>query len=412
VTTRTLLVVEQLRRTVPGGIGRYASGLLGGLAALDDGNDGVGRNDGVGGVDVSLLASRRAGPGADPLARWGMPVVTSRLPGPVLTRSWDHGLHRAPPGFDVVHAVSTAAPPVRRGRRPGAGGDGHAALVVTVHDMAWRLHPEATTRRGRRWHEAALRRALRRADVLLVPAADAVAELEAAGARPGTVAVLQWGTDHLPPPDRDGAADLLRRLGVADGYLLTASTREPRKNLQRLVAGYAVARRSLPEPWPLVLVGPAGWGGVGVGLDGGGTGGAGGVGAGAGGGRHPAVPDGVVTTGLVTDEVLSALYEGARAFVYVPLAEGYGLPPLEAMTFGVPVVVSTGVPSAAPVDGAAPPALRVDPMDVDAIADALVTAAADDGVRAGLSARGRALVTDRTWREAARWHTDLWRSLR
>ena len=400
MSTRTLVVVEQLRRAVPGGIGRYASGLLGGLAALDDEND------------VSLLASRWAGPGPDPLARWGMPVVTSRLPGPVLTRSWDRGLRRAPSGFDVVHAVSTAAPPVRWGRSPGAGGsggsgrgesgrdggDGRAALVVTVHDLAWRLYPEAATRRGRRWHEAALQRALRRADVLLVPSADAVAVLEAAGARPGTVAVLHWGTDHLPPPDRDGASALLRRLGVTDGYLLTASTREPRKNLHRLVAGYARARPSLPEPWPLVLVGPAGWGGTGVGLDVDGTG-------------HPAVPAGVVTTGLVTDEILSALYEGARAFVYVPLAEGYGLPPLEAMTFGVPVVASTGVPSAAPVDGADPPALRVDPMDIDAIATALVAAASDDHLRAELSARGHALVAGRTWREAAQWHADLWRSL-
>jgi glycosyltransferase involved in cell wall biosynthesis len=400
VSTRTLVVVEQLRRAVPGGIGRYASGLLGGLAALENEIDGV---------EVSLLASRWAGPGPDPLARWGMPVVTSRLPGPALIRFWDRGLRRAPSGFDVVHAVSTAAPPVRWGRPPGIGAasedggagrdrrDGHAALVVTVHDMAWRLYPEATTRRGRRWHEAALQRALRRADVLLAPSVSAVAELEAAGARPGSVFVLHWGTDHLPPPDRDGAAALLRRLGVTDGYLLTASTREPRKNLHRLVAGYARARPSLPEPWPLVLVGPEGWGDADVGL-----------GARSGSGAL----DGVVTTGLVSDEILSALYEGARAFVYVPLAEGYGLPPLEAMTFGVPVVTSTGVPSAAPVDGAAPPALRVDPMDIDAIADALVTAAADDAVRAGLSARGRALVADRTWREAARWHTDLWRSLR
>ncbi len=404
MSTRTLVVVEQLRRAVPGGIGRYASGLLGGLAALDDvdGTVDVGAPDAAADHDrvaVSLLASRWSGAGPDPLARWGMPVVTSRLPGPVLTRAWDRGLRRAPSGFDVVHAVSTAAPPVRWGRAPSAGAvggdrtDGHPALVVTVHDLAWRLHPEATTRRGRRWHEAALQRALRRADALLVPSVAAAADLEAAGARPGTVAVLHWGTDHLPPPDRAGAVALLRRLGVTDGYLLTASTREPRKNLHRLVAGYARARPSLPEPWPLVLVGPEGWGDAGFDAS---------VGKGL---------DGVVTTGLVTDEILSALYEGARAFVYVPLAEGYGLPPLEAMTFGVPVVASTGVPSAAAVDGADPPALRVDPMDVDAIAAALVAAAGDDRLRAELSVRGRAHVAGRTWREAAQWHADLWRSL-
>ncbi|HEX3946498.1 MAG TPA: glycosyltransferase family 1 protein [Acidimicrobiales bacterium] len=389
MSTRVLLVVEQLRRTVPGGIGRYATGLLAGLSALD------------GGADVSLLASRPGGPPPDPLARWGLPVVGSRLPGPALTRAWDRGLLRAPSGFEVVHAVSTAAPPVRWGRsspRPAGGGSSaaHPALVVTVHDMVWRLFPEATTRRGRRWHEAALRRALRRADALVVPSTAAAADLLAAGAREGAVSVLHWGADHLPPPDREGAAALLRRLGVGGGYLLTAGTREPRKNLHRLVAGYTRARPALPEPWPLVVVGPEGWGDVALGMD-----------------AAPGspVPEGVVAAGLVTDEILAALYEGARAFAYVPLAEGYGLPPLEAMTFGVPVVASTGVPSAAPVDGQEAPALRVDPLDVDAIGDALVAVARDDGLRATLTARGRAAVTGKTWREAARWHVDLWEGL-
>jgi glycosyltransferase involved in cell wall biosynthesis len=109
--------------------------------------------------------------------------------------------------------------------------------------------------------------------------------------------------------------------------------------------------------------------------------------------------------------VLAALYQGARAFVYVPLTEGYGLPPLEAMTFGVPVVASTGVPSVAPTDGTEAAALRVDPLDVGAIADALVAAGNDETLRAALSARSSALVAPKTWRAAARWHVDLWESL-
>ncbi|HVX21546.1 MAG TPA: glycosyltransferase family 1 protein [Acidimicrobiales bacterium] len=382
MTAPVLLVVEQLRREVPGGIGRYASALLDGLVAL-------GATPGAALPEVSLLASRPPAGIPDPLERWGMPVRTSLLPGPVLTRGWDRGLVRAPGGFGVVHAVSTAAPPVRRsGRR-------RQVLVVTVHDTVWRRFPEATTRRGRRWHEAALRRALRHADVLLVPSPEAAGELRVAGAADRRVSVLRWGTDHLPSPDRAGADALLHRLGVHGPYLLTASTREPRKNLHRLVAGYRLARRSLPEPWPLVVVGPPGWGDAALGPDGSP-------------GSPP--PEGVVAAGLVTDEVLAALYDGARAFAYVPLAEGYGLPPLEAMTFGVPVVASTGVPSVVS-HAAAPSALRVDPMDVDAIADALVAAAVDDALRATLAARGRALVAGRTWRQAARWHADLWKAL-
>ena len=93
-------------------------------------------------VAVTLYASRaagRRGKALDPLAAWGLPVRTSRLPGPLLTRAWDRALVTAPRGFDVVHAVSLAAPPLRWQEM------GTTALVVTLHDLAWRTHPETTT---------------------------------------------------------------------------------------------------------------------------------------------------------------------------------------------------------------------------------------------------------------------------
>ena len=137
-----LLAVEQLRRTVPGGIGAYARGLLTGLTK-------VGRD--VDGIELTLLASRAPGvvpanrrDAVDPLVQWDRPLRLSSLPGPLMTRAWDLGLLRAPEGFDVVHSVTTAAPMAAR--------SGHARRVVTVHDLAWRRYPDATTRRGRRWH--------------------------------------------------------------------------------------------------------------------------------------------------------------------------------------------------------------------------------------------------------------------
>ncbi len=380
MTGRVLVVVEQLRRPVPGGIGRYASALLDHLDADTS-------------PPLTLLASRPPGrAGTDPLARWGLPVRTSRLPGPVLTKAWDRGVVHAPDGYAVVHAVSLAVPPVR----PGRGGGHGAAAVVVVHDLAWRVHPEATTRHGRRWHEAALQRALRRADAMIVPSTPVADALGDAGASADRVMLCPFGADHLPAPDRVGAAALLTRLGVQGPYLLSAGTLEPRKNLRRLVAAYTAVRSSLPEPWPLVLVGPTGWGDDGLGA------------TDAAGGRAAV---GVVPAGVVSDGVLAALYESAQVFAYVPLTEGYGLPPLEAMTFGVPVVASTEVPSVAPEGDHPPAALRIEPRTVDALADALLEAATDEDLRTALGARGAALAASRRWADTARRHVALWESV-
>jgi glycosyltransferase involved in cell wall biosynthesis len=365
-----LLVVEQLRRAVPGGIGTYIRGLLSGLAELEQTGGDV--------VPLTLFASRAR---ADPLEGQGRPVLTAPLPSRLATRAWDHGLLRAPRGFGVVHGTSFATPPLARA--------GRAALSVTVHDLAWRAYPEATTRRGRRWHEAALRRALRRADAFVTPSSRVRDELIAAGAPREAVRAIPEGCDHLPPPDRAGAATVLKASGVDGPYLLTVSTLEPRKNLHRLVDAYRIARgRGLGE-LTLVVAGPLGWGD---------------------GGPRAAPAEGVVPIGHIEGAVLAGLYANAAAFVYVPLAEGFGLPPLEAMAASTPVVSSAAVPSVAEAPGE-PPALLVDPTDVEAIADGLVRVATDAELAEGLAARGRTFAASRRWIDTAALHLELWRSL-
>jgi glycosyltransferase involved in cell wall biosynthesis len=375
---RVILVVEQLRRKVPGGIGRYAVGLMQGLAAIADGAGNV--------PEVSLYASRPP-PGGDPLAAHRLPLICSRLPGPALTRGWDLGVLDVPGGYDVVHAVSLATPPAR-----------HAALVVTMHDLTWRQVPDAFPPRGRRWHEAAFRRARHRAARIVVPSEPVGRDIVAAGTSAGAVSVIPHGADHLPPPDHAAATALLRRLGVDGDYLMSVGTREPRKNLARLLDAYGRARPSLPAPWPLVVVGPAGWG-AGPGQRERGDGDAGAV---DGSGLGPA--PGVLLAGAVDDATLAALYDRARLLAYVPLTEGFGFPPVEAMRAGVPVV-SSPLPS---LDGAG---LVVDPGDVDDIAGALVAAASDVALRDELVARGTKRVAGLTWAASARAHAALWRSI-
>jgi glycosyltransferase involved in cell wall biosynthesis len=376
---RTTIVVEQLRRRVPGGIGTYATGLLQGLSSLRPL------------PDVTMAASPMRAGETDPLLGYPFPLSEaggrlvaavahrSRLQGAasqVVTRLWDRGLSSVGSGqnavADVVHSVSLAAPPT-----------GSTPLTVMVHDVAWRHVPEAYPRHGLAWHEAALRRAGRSASAVVVPSRAVARDLIRASVElePSQIEVIPEGCDHLPPADHEAARAVLRRLGVSGDFLLTVSTLEPRKNLQRLIEAYGRVRGDFPEPWPLLVVGPTGWG-------------------------PEVVPtDGVVMAGRASGAVLSALYASARVMVYVPLAEGFGLPAVEALRAGAPLVVSSAVPSIVEHDS---PAVVVDALSIDAIASGLGEVATDDSLRESLAAAGLASVAGRTWVVAAQRHIDWW----
>lgn len=359
---RVLLVVEQLRRRVPGGIGTYALGLLKGFADLGL-PVGTGERP-----DLTLYASR-ARDGADPVRELGWPLRESLLPGPLMVRAWDRRLLDVPRGFDVVHATSFAIPPARGSR-----------LSVMVHDLAFREVPETFPRRGRTWHEAALRRAMHHASALVATSDKVAADLVGAGASRGKIRVIAHGCDHLPPPDLGAADELLGRLEVTGEYVLSVSTLEPRKNLPRMLEAYRTAREHLPDEWRLVLVGPVGWG------------------------QGLTAPPGVVLTRALDGATLSALYRRARLLVYVPLAEGFGLPPLEAMREGTPVVSS-------PVPSVGDAAKLVDPFDVEDIANAIVGVGTDEELRSRLKEAGLRRTEPLTWSAAARRHLELWESM-
>jgi len=359
------VVVEQLRRRVPGGSGTYVTGLLDGLAALEAHEAPA--------PEITLYASaprpgKAESAASDPVAAFGFPVVESHLPGPVLTRAWDTGIVVAPPGYDVIHGASMAVPRSRKAR-----------TIVTLHDLAWRHVPFAYPRHGRKWHEKAFMRALREGSGFVVPSEVVASQLIEAGAEERLVTVIEPGSDHLRVIDASGAEQAIERLGVRRPYMLSVATLEPRKNLPALFEAYQKIRGSLPGEWQLVVVGPRGWGSD--------------VSPGA----------GVHLAGAVTTDQLSALYQCAELLAYVPLLEGYGLPPLEAMRAGIPVVAS-------PIPSTGTAAFEVDPRRVESIAEGLLAVATDSSLRDRLVAAGNQRAATLTWEACATKHVALWRT--
>jgi glycosyltransferase involved in cell wall biosynthesis len=258
---------------------------------------------------------------------------------------------------DVLHCPTMRAP-----LRPGI------PMVVTIHDVAVLRHPEAFNGWTRRYSARTLPRVARAADAVVVGSAfsrDEVVEL--LDVPESKVRVIPYGVG--PPFTSDGPA--------ADGdYVLAVSTLEPRKNLRRLVEGF---HRSGLDGLELRVVGAEGWGAVDV------------------------EGDRVVRLTDVDDDQLARQYRGAAAVVYVSLYEGFGLPVLEAMASGTPVVTPAGRPYDEFAHGIA---FEVDPRDVDSIATGIQQA-----VASGSQPVGVRRAADFTWERAVQAHLEVYREL-
>lgn len=188
-----------------------------------------------------------------------------------------------------------------------------------------------------------------------------------------------------PRIDPEGLAAVRRRLHIPDGdYVLAVGTLEPRKNLERAVrAFFALVEQQGIADLNLVLVGPKGWDFTGLFRT---------I------GRAPRLARRVVTTGFVDDDTLAWLYSGALLFVYPSLYEGFGLPPLEAMQCGAPVVTSNRSSLPEIVGDAA---TLVDPEDEDAIAAAMHALYRDGALREARRGAGLRQAARFSWQRTA-----------
>lgn len=356
------------------GLGRYAESLTRALAAL---------------APEELALFYNAERGISPLAGLEqLPTHTVALgykPWRMLV--WAGQLARLPfnrlvPGAALFHATEHLLLPLR-----------DIPTVLTVHDLIFRHLPEHHKRLNRWYLNATLPLYCRRATHLIaVSEATRQDVIAAYGLPPEKITVIHEAADpQFRPQSPERIAAARARYQLPETYLLYVGTIEPRKNLTRLLHAWEPLYRAGEAP-PLVIVGKRGWlvEDFYTALE-----------------ASPA-REGVRFTGYVADEDLPALYAGARAFTFLSLYEGFGLPPLEAMACGAPVLCSDT--SALPeVVGDA--ALTVSPTSVDAIREGLRRLLTAADLRADLRERGLHRAAAFSWERAAAETYRLYRRL-
>jgi glycosyltransferase involved in cell wall biosynthesis len=268
-------------------------------------------------------------------------------------------------GADVYHCPAMRAP-FSRGRIP---------LVVTVHDLVALRFPETMPSWTRMYTRATLRRTLDAADLIITPSADTANDLEQlADVAAAKIRVIWNGVSEL----FFGPAEVPR--GIREPYVLFVGTLEPRKNLARLIQAVALLREKGLEH-RLVVAGGRGWGAA-----------------------IPA-PDFVEMLGAVADDELHSLYANAACTVLPSLHEGFGLPAVESMAAGAPVVAAR---SGALPEITGDAAILVDPMDSASIASGIFECIKN---RDAFAAKGRARAKLFRWSMTAEKTVEAYRSL-
>lgn len=371
VFVRIGLNVEQLLFRAPGGIGRYTARLLSTIPALGEGD-----------TVVPFCARHNPAEISDAYQNAGLhsPEVPSpiplSLPRPLLYESWHllgvPHLDKASSQLktiDLIHAPSLAIPP--KGTKP---------LVVTVHDVAFDLHPDAYPWRGRRFHQIGLRQTAKHADLVITATESAAKEISAhSPSLTERIRVVPNGVDHLQA-SQDQIAHTNKKFGLGDlPYVLWVGSLEPRKDVGTLLEAFArMSREPNGPPHRLVLVGPTGW-------------------------LHSdqinqrdvrILGNRLKVLGSVEESDLRALYGGADLFAFPSRHEGFGLPVLEAMVQETPVVCSD-IPALVEVAGGA--AHLVAPGNLSDWSQALRELLTDPSAREELVLRGTVRAKAFSW---------------
>jgi len=360
----------------PTGAGRYVLELACRFGRRDD-------------VDLTVLCRR------DDAARWnalGRMTVVDRGPSPrPLRLTWEQVelprlLDQLDP--DVHHSPHYTMP--LRAKQP---------KVVTVHDMTFFDHPEWHERAKVLFFRRAIRQAAEKADALVTASAAAAERIRAVLAPTVPLHLIPHGVDHdrfhpLAPGDGDQAAsdeEARARLGIRQPYVTFVGTLEPRKDVPNLVRAFDAMAGHLPD-LNLVLAGAPGWGVEAI---------------------EAAISSSVHRSrvkrvGYIAEEEKVALLRGAAAVAYPSMEEGFGLPVLESLASGAPLVTTSGSAMAEVVDDAA---LLVPPSDTGELAAALEETVRGGPVVEDRRRRGLQLAARYTWDASADAHLEVFRAV-
>lgn len=346
---RIAVTLEQCWHRVPGGTARAALDTVEAIREL-------------GAVELVGVAARHRGAPPEPWVPT-IPVGMLPVPRPVVYETWHRfdwpPVERATGPVDVIHVTGVAMPPKT------------APLVATLHDLAFLRHPEYFTAHGLRFFGAALDRMMRDADEVLCSSEATRIDAEAAGFATDRLRVVPLGV-AAPAVEAGHGETLRRRLGIEGRYVLHLGTAEPRKNTAALLR----AAPRLAEDVTVVLAGGAGWGDV----------------------PEAMVGSRVRDVGFVDEADKWALLAGAAVVCAPSLWEGFGLPALEAMAVGTPVVTSANTSLEEVVGDAG---ICVDPRDDDALLAALCLVLDDPATAADLASRGRQRAAAFSWERTA-----------
>jgi glycosyltransferase involved in cell wall biosynthesis len=318
-------------------------------------------------------------PSGDDGNGWPGNLSLVRAPANLLNRRWwavglPRYLARSP--VDLFHGTNFEIPLWVRQKR---------ATVLTVHDLSQFLHPDTHEGRSARRAQRRLPLMTRAATMIITPT-EAVrrelrAHLKVAGER--VIAIPEAARKTFRPVSAEQADEVKRRLGIGAEFLLFVGTIEPRKDLLTLVGAFEQVAQAHGPNLQLVITGERGWlvddlfARIG----------------------SSAIADRIILTGYLSDEEICALYSTCRAFVYPSIYEGFGLPPLEAMACGAPVIASR-LPSIVEVCDEA--ALLFDPQSINALAEAIAHLIYDEAARRQLSSAGLQRAAQFSWEQTAR----------